>query len=107
MKKILTTAGLFLTIQLQAGNVVPSDKFSHVYAGLGIYAGCFLIKGVGEALHFNMDYLNAKTCVIPVIAAGVGKEVYDSQHTQTHTPEILDAVSTIALPLAIGFSIDF
>jgi len=54
-----------------------------------------------------MDYLNEKTCLIPVVVAGVGKEIYDSQHPKNHTAEVMDSVSTVALPIAISFTIKF
>lgn len=104
-KKFLISFLLLMNFKSYAN--IPTDKFSHAYVGLGIYAGCFLFKGVGESLNFNMDYLNAQTCLIPVVAAGIGKELYDYQHPETHTAELLDAVSTIAIPSLIGFSYKF
>ena len=97
MKKILMMIVVFILslTQLQA---VPSDKFQHAFVGVGIYAGCFLVKGIGESMHYDMDYLDAKTCLIPVVAAGVGKELWDSQH-RNHTAEWQDAAATIAIPL--------
>jgi hypothetical protein len=62
---------------------------------------------MGESLDFNMDYLNSRTCLIPVAVAGIGKELYDYQHPKTHTAEVMDAVSTVAIPSLIGFSYKF
>ena len=109
MKKTLLTllTALLLTTTLQAGNGIKTDKFAHAFVGLGIYAGCFLIKGIGEAAHFNMDYLNEKTCLIPVVIAGVGKEIYDSQHPKNHTAELMDTIATGALPIGLAYSIHF
>jgi len=80
------------------------DKAKHAFVGLGIYAGCFFIKGIGEGLKYDMDYLTARTCLIPVVVAGVGKEVYDSQH-DGHTAEFMDVVATIAVPATLTFVI--
>jgi len=95
---------ILLLTTLQADN---TDKYIHAFVGLGIYTGCFLIKDIGEATHFNMDYLNEKTCLIPVVAAGVGKEVYDSQHPKNHTVDIMDTIATVGIPIGLAYTIHF
>ena len=103
MKKILLT--VLLLTNLHAG--VQTDKFAHAFVGLGIYTGCIMLKGIGESMDFNMDYLNEKTCLIPVVVAGVGKEIYDYQHPKHHTAEVMDTVATIAIPLGLAFTFKF
>ena len=109
MKKIMTTvlAILILTSTLEAGNLIGKDKISHFIAGLGIYAGCYLIKSIGETANFNMSYLDETTCLVPVIVAGVGKEIYDSQYPASHSTELMDVVATVAQPLGLAYTINF
>ena len=93
MKKIIIIA-LLLISGLQAG--IGADKYKHAYAGIGIYAGCMLLDTILES--FGQDtLLDAKTCLIPVAAAGVSKEIYDSQH-ENHTSDVMDTVATVAIP---------
>ena len=99
MKKIILIMALILSSMVHAEDIIPRDKFNHAFVGLGIYAGCFLVKGIGESLKYDMDYLTPRTCLIPVIVAGVGKEIYDANY-ENHTSEWQDAVATIAIPLA-------
>ncbi len=99
MKKILIV--LILTLGLNAENKVASDKASHLMVGTGIYVGCLLFKGGAEALHFDMSYLTSTTCLIPVIVAGVGKELYDANH-EGHEAEFADLAYTVAVPLGMS-----
>lgn len=93
MKKI-TIIALFLASSLQAG--IEADKYKHAYVGIGIYVGCLAFDKVLESIGYN-TLLDAKTCLVPVVAAGIGKEVYDSQH-ENHTAEVMDTVATVAIP---------
>jgi len=93
MKKLLLITLLFIT-GLQAG--IGADKYKHAYAGIGIYAGCMLLDTVLE-LAGHDTILNKKTCLIPVVAAGIGKEIYDSTQVN-HTADIMDTVATVAIP---------
>jgi len=104
MKKLLFSLIAAATLAQTANAEIPRDKYSHAIAGLGIYVGCFMVKGVGESLKYDMDYLTSTTCLIPVIVAGVGKEIYDSQH-DGHTAEVMDVIATIAIPAALTFVI--
>jgi len=99
MKKLILSILILLgTTQSQAK--IADDKAQHMFAGVGIYVGCLMIKGAGEALKYDMDYLTTTTCLIPVVVAGVGKELYDANH-DNHTAEWQDAVATIAIPLGM------
>ena len=102
MKKILL-ALLFIS-SLNAGKY--DDKVSHAAIGVMIYGTCIIGKGALEAvLGYEVKYYNYKTCLIPVIAAGIGKEIYDNQHPDTHTSEFLDAAATVAIPFALTYTI--
>ena len=58
------------------------DKWLHFIAGYSIY------------LTFSVGIGNY--ALIPVVVAGVGKEIYDAWHPENHTAEVADAVATFA-----------
>lgn len=58
------------------------DKWLHFIAGYGIYLTFSF--GIG---HYAL---------IPVVAAGVGKELYDAWHPEQHSVEVADAIATVA-----------
>ena len=60
---------------------IPRDKKMHFGAGM------FLAMLFGW-IYWWLGLLAA-------VAYGIGKEVYDYHHQDTHTPEVLDAVATI------------
>jgi UDP-N-acetylmuramyl pentapeptide phosphotransferase/UDP-N-acetylglucosamine-1-phosphate transferase len=93
MKKIIITALLFVSV-LQAG--IGADKYKHAYAGIGIYAGCMFLDKALELVGQD-TLLDEKTCLIPVVVAAVGKEVYDNQHAN-HTSDVMDTLATVAIP---------
>jgi len=98
MKKII----LFLIMtSIFAQAQMASDKFAHLFVGGAIYVGCFFVKSIGESMKYDMDYLNTTTCLIPVIVAGAGKELYDSTKDD-HDAEFADFAYTMALPLTAG-----
>lgn len=88
MKKILILV-MCLIVSL---NAMEKDKKQHMVAGLGIYVGCNILSTITDI------GLNHKTCLIPVVAAGVGKELYDRRH-KGHTAELNDALATVAIPV--------
>ena len=93
MKKFILIAALMVsTLQANMG----ADKYKHAYVGIGIYAGCMLVDSILEGAGYD-TMLNEKTCLIPVAVAGIGKEIYDSQHAN-HTADAMDAVATVAIP---------
>lgn len=59
------------------------DKVLHAAVGFGIGLGASALAGAGFGL-------------VAVIAAGVGKEIYDARHRNRHTPDVWDAVVTVA-----------
>lgn len=67
---------------------LPHDKALHIIAGVLIYA----------VAHFVSPLVGLGA----VVAAGVGKEIYDLFHRDKHTPEVMDAVATIVGGL-LGF----
>jgi len=58
------------------------DKWLHFIAGYSIY------------LTFSVGIGNY--ALIPVVAAGVGKEIYDALHPESHRAEVADVVATVA-----------
>lgn len=76
---------IILCVSLNAD--VPKDKVLHAGVGLGIYIGCLVI------------YKDRTSCLIPVILAGVGKELYDYKHPENHTADVADALATISIPM--------
>ena len=93
MKKILLITLLFTGLHAEFG----ADKYKHAYAGIGIYAGCIFLDTLLELAEQD-TILNAKTCLIPVAVAGVGKEIYDSTQPD-HTTDIKDVIATVAIPV--------
>ncbi len=93
MKKYIFIA-LLMVSALNAS--IGADKYKHAYVGIGIYAGCMLVDSILEGAGYD-TMLNEKTCLIPVAVAGIGKEIYDSQHAN-HTSDAMDAVATMAIP---------
>ena len=101
MKKLILA--LLITTSMLFANPIPGDKAKHAFVGLSIYVGCFLVKGAIESAGYD-TWLGEKTCLIPVVVAGVGKEVYDSQH-DNHTAEVMDVVATVAVPFTLNYVI--
>ena len=60
----------------------PQDKLAHFAVGVLIYA----------AAHFVSPLIG----LAAVAVAAVGKEIYDWFHRDMHTPDVWDAVATIA-----------
>lgn len=69
-----------------------SDKVAHAAAGTAIYGACLV---AGKVAH--IDWLNYKTCLIPVGVAAVGKEIYDAQGNGDASAA--DAGATMAIPV--------
>lgn len=61
---------------------MPYDKALHLIGGVLLYA----------AFHF----VNVEAGLLAVVVAAVGKEVYDYFHKENHTPDVWDAVATLA-----------
>ena len=68
---------------LQRLNAIPPDKVMHFAVGVVFYAVC-------------LPFTGAQIAVAAVGFIAVGKEVYDLVHKDRHTPDIWDAVVTIA-----------
>lgn len=62
--------------------MLPHDKALHVIAGFCIFT----------VAHF----ISIPVAIYSVVAAAVGKELFDLCHKDRHTPDVLDAVATIA-----------
>ena len=101
--KLLTA--LLIALSLNATDFMAEDKKLHVAAGLLTYTGCIFIGSILDKQHVT-DTINSKTCVIPVIAVAVGKEVWDAQQ-DGHVTEFSDITATIVAPLLISYSIQF
>lgn len=83
---------ILLTLSLNAS--IGSDKVQHAAAGTLIYMGCIL---VGKST--DSSYLTTSTCLLPVIAAGIGKELSDDEF------DWQDVGATVAVPAV--FSVVF
>jgi len=68
---------------LQRLNAIPPDKVMHFAVGVVFYAVC-------------LPFIGALYAVAAVGFIAVGKEVYDLANKERHTPDIWDAVVTIA-----------
>ncbi len=78
---------ILMTLSLNAS--IGSDKIQHAAAGTLIYMGCIL---VGKSI--DSSYLTTNTCLLPVIAAGIGKELSDDKF------DWQDVGATVAVPIA-------
>jgi hypothetical protein len=87
MTKVLLA--MTLTLSLNA-MTIEEDKVQHVVVGTVVYAGCIALS------KFTDIGLNAKTCLIPVIAVAVGKEIYDAQGHGTS--DFNDITATLVVP---------
>ena len=85
-----------ILVSVVANAGIPADKKKHALVGIGIYAGCMFVGKLIESAGYD-SMLNEKTCLIPVAAAGIGKELYDRKHAH-HSAELMDAVATVAVP---------
>ncbi len=96
-KKIATGLPIMVVLQLQA-YALDSDKIKHAAAGTAIYGACVI---AAEAA--GIEWLDYKTCLIPVGIAAVGKEIYDDR--TGGDSEWADVGATVALPALIaGFT---
>jgi hypothetical protein len=68
--------------------MIPADKQAHILAGAAVFATLA-----------PSSYIAATVCLF---VAAVGKEVYDYFHKDVHTPDVWDAVATIAGGAAAG-----
>ena len=97
LKKIATGVPLVLALQLQA-YALDSDKMKHAAVGTAIYGVCVIAAEAAD-----IEWLDYKTCLIPVGIAAVGKEIYDDR--RGGDSEWADAGATVALPAMIaGFA---
>ena len=87
MRKIALIISLTLSLNASIG----SDKVQHAAAGTLIYMGCVLTGKV-----IGGDYLTSSTCLLPVVAAGIGKELSDDKF------DWQDVGATVAIPIAFS-----
>ena len=85
---------LVLNLEMSASDFLAADKKLHVVAGTVIYLGCLFTSGIARNNH--IEWINPKTCLIPVYLAAVGKEAYD-KHTGG-TAEFSDITATVFIP---------
>jgi hypothetical protein len=62
---------------------IPYDKALHYVYGSIIFAACYHLLGVGNSL-------------LAVLLVASGKEVYDYMYRDSHTPDFMDIVATMA-----------
>lgn len=69
--------------------VIPADKANHAVYGSAIFAAAYVIFHFAglPALHIAAG---------AVVLAAIGKEIYDRINRDRHTPDLMDAVATIA-----------
>lgn len=94
----LKPLSVFFTIVLLSTSLraqPANDKVTHAAVGLAIYGICVAAGAIGD-----IDWINYKTCLIPVGVAAVGKELYD-RNNNGH-PEKEDAEATFAGPAFIS-----
>jgi len=80
---------------------IPHDKALHFIYGALVFCASYLLTAFQQlpALHIAAG---------AVVVAGVGKEVYDHLNRDKHTPDLMDAVATVAggvvcsLPLLVS-----
>jgi len=81
--------------------MLPHDKALHALVGSAIFSAAYVLFTLAglPALHIAAG---------AVVVAGVGKEVYDHLNRDKHTPDLMDAVATVAggvvcsLPLLVS-----
>lgn len=73
---------------------IEPDKAGHLQAGYGI--ALFSQQAAEAALPQAHPVARVAVALIPVVVAALGKEVYDAQHRDRHTPDAADAVATVA-----------
>jgi uncharacterized membrane protein len=61
---------------------LPHDKALHILVGVLLYAG----------FHF----LSPMIGMVVVTTAAISKEIYDYMHRDKHTPDVWDAIATVA-----------
>jgi len=88
MKKLILIIALMSSLNAD----LAGDKFKHAAAGFLIYGGCLI---VADMTHMNNP---VGYCLIPVVAAGIGKELYDEKG------ELNDVLATVAVPAALSTS---
>jgi len=67
---------------------LPKDKLGHTLAGLVMF-------------NFALLFLNVVTSLILVVIVAMGKEIYDYFHRDKHTPDFLDFIATISVPVVL------
>lgn len=73
---------LFVPLNNYLSRIAPLDKCYHLIGGIVLFSlGNFYSATFGLCL---------------VIAMGIGKELYDYLNRENHTPDLWDAVATIA-----------
>lgn len=87
MKKILKFLKKMLTIIAN----IPHDKLLHLFAG---YVIAHIVNNLYCAI-FTLSYGGAIAGFVVALAIGIAKEIYDSKHRETETPEVADAAYTI------------
>ncbi len=88
MKKLIFVIALMSSLNAD----VAGDKFKHAAAGFLIYGGCLIVADMTNMSN-PVGY-----CLIPVVAAGIGKELYDDKG------ELDDVLATVAAPIALSTS---
>jgi hypothetical protein len=95
---------LLLSASLNA-EFLQQDKKYHIASGLVTYSVCIVLSEILKKQDVT-DHINSKTCVLPVVAVAVGKELYDSRH-DNHTADFNDFTATVFAPLLISYTIEF
>ena len=87
MKKILEFLKKMLTIIAN----ITHDKLLHLFAG---YVIAHIVNNVYCEI-LTPSYRGAIAGFVVALVIGIAKEIYDSKHKETETPEVADVVYTI------------
>lgn len=81
--KLLAAILLCFSLSAQAEVVsLPKDKQGHIVLGVGVYAGCRILRYEPE------------TCLYAAMAVGVAKEAMDATDKKHHSVEFMDFAAT-------------
>jgi len=87
---------LLSTSSASTNDFIQEDKKGHAIAGISIYLSCLVVATIAQDNDIN--WLNSKTCLIPVYAIAIGKELYDTQSNGTASFD--DITATVFIPSA-------
>lgn len=93
-----TTVLFLLNAAISAVEYVGVDKAEHFVVGgaIGFVSASITHYACAEDAPEIPAWERRVIAYAPGVVAGIGKELYDLRHRDRHTPEVMDAVWTIA-----------